>query len=151
GDDGDGAQDQRVDDQVGDDAGGRQQVTQEHGADGGDRVGLEQVGAHAGTVADVVTDVVGDDGRVARVVLRDARFDLAYQVGPDVGRLGVDAAADAGEEADQRGAEREAYQRLDRVGQVEDDVEQQEEAGDAEQRQAGDCQARDGATVEGDP
>jgi hypothetical protein len=32
-------------------------------------VGLEQVGAHAGHVADVVAHVVGDGGRVAGVVL----------------------------------------------------------------------------------
>ena len=53
--------------------------------DGGDRVGLEQVGRHAGAVADVVADVVGDRGRVARVVLGDARLDLADEVGADVG------------------------------------------------------------------
>ena len=58
-------------------------------------VRLEEVGAHAGDVADVVTDVVGDGGRVARVVLGDARLDLADEVGADVGGLGVDAAADA--------------------------------------------------------
>ena len=50
-----------------------------------DGVGLEQVGGHAGAVADVVADVVGDHGRVARVVLGDARLDLADEVGADVG------------------------------------------------------------------
>jgi hypothetical protein len=64
-----------------------------HGADDGADVRLEEVGAHAGHVADVVTDVVGDDGGVARVVLGDAGLDLADQVGADVGGLGVDAAA----------------------------------------------------------
>ena len=46
---------------------------EDHRADvlGGGR--LEQVGAAAGAVADVVADEVGDDGRVARVVLGDAR------------------------------------------------------------------------------
>jgi hypothetical protein len=34
----------------------------------GHRVGLEQVGGHAGAVADVVADVVGDGGRVARII-----------------------------------------------------------------------------------
>ena len=71
-------------------------------------VGLEQVGGHAGAVADVVADVVGDGGRVAGVVLGDARLDLADQVGADVGGLGEDAAADAQEQREQRATEAEA-------------------------------------------
>ena len=67
-------------------------------------VGLEEVGAHAGHVADVVAHVVGDDRRVARVVLGDAGLDLADEVGADVGGLGVDAAADAREQRDRGGA-----------------------------------------------
>ena len=39
-------------------------------------------------------------------------FDLADQVGADVGRLGVDAAADAHEQGQQRAAEAEAQQGL---------------------------------------
>jgi hypothetical protein len=70
-------------------------------------VGLEQVGAHAGDVADVVAHVVGDGRRVAGVVLGDAGLDLADEVGADVGGLGVDAAADTGEQRDRRGAETE--------------------------------------------
>ena len=73
-----------------------------------DLVALEQVGRHAGAVADVVAHVVGDRGGVARVVLGDALLDLADQVGADVGRLGEDAAADAHEQRDQRAAEPEA-------------------------------------------
>ncbi len=61
-------------------------------------VGLVEVGAHAGDVAHVVADVVGDGRGVARVVLGDASLDLADQVGADVGRLGEDAAANASEE-----------------------------------------------------
>ena len=81
---------------------------EDHGADvlGGRR--LEQVGATAGAVADVVADEVGDDGRVARVVFGDARFDLADEVGADVGGLGVDTAAELGEEGHEAGAEAEA-------------------------------------------
>ena len=52
-------------------------------------VRLEEVGAHAGDVADVVADVVGDHHRVVRVVLVDARLDLADEIGADVGRLRV--------------------------------------------------------------
>ena len=74
------------------------------------RVGLEEVGGHAGAVADVVADVVGDRGGVARVVLGDALLDLADQVGADVGGLGEDAAADPHEHGEQRGAEAEALE-----------------------------------------
>ena len=92
----------------------RQDAEQHHG-DRGDRVGLEQVGGHAGAVADVVAHVVGDHGRVARVVLGDARLDLADEVGADVGGLGEDAAAESREDRDQRAAEAEADERVDRV------------------------------------
>ena len=72
-----------------------------------DFVRLEEVGGHAGAVTDVVTDVVGDRGRVTRVVFGDAGFDLADEVGADVGRLGEDAAADSQEQREQRAAESE--------------------------------------------
>jgi hypothetical protein len=94
------------------------QRCQHHGRDHGHGVGLEQVGGHAGAVADVVTDVVGDHRRVARIIFRNAGFDLADQVGADVGALGEDAAAETGEDGDQRGAEGEADQRLDHVVQI---------------------------------
>ena len=86
---------------------------EQHHRDRGDRVGLEQVGRHAGAVADVVADVVGDHGRVAGIVLGDPRLDLADEVGADVGGLGEDAAAEPGEDRDQRAAEAEADQRVD--------------------------------------
>ena len=89
------------------------QDAEQHHGDGGDRVGLEEVGGHAGAVADVVADVVGDHGRVARVVLGDARLDLADEVGADVGGLREDAAAQSGEDRDQRAAEAEADERVD--------------------------------------
>ena len=81
---------------------------QDHRADvlGGGR--LEQVRATAGTVADVVADEVGHHTRVARVVLGNALLDLAHEVGPDVSGLGVDAAAELGEEGHERGPEAEA-------------------------------------------
>ncbi len=107
-------------------------------------VGLEEVGAHAGHVTDVVTDVVGDGRRVARVVLGDAGFDLADEVSADVSGLGVDAAADAGEERDRRGAEGEARERLH---VFEDEV----EGGEAEQADADDGHTHDDAGGEGDP
>ncbi|MNI28248.1 hypothetical protein D3C73_820160 [compost metagenome] len=95
------AQHQRIQHRIG--AGlGQHQAAQQHGGDHGDRIGFKQVGGHAGAVADVVTDVVGDHRRVARVVLGNARFDLADQIGADIGPLGEDAAAQAREDRDQR-------------------------------------------------
>ena len=106
----DGSDEQREDDSLVAEAG----VTQDHGRDDRHFVAFEDVGGHAGAVADVVAHVVGDRRCVARVVLRYARLDLADQVGTDVGRLGVDAAADSHEERQQRAAEAEAEQGLRR-------------------------------------
>ena len=103
-------------------------------------VRLEQVGGHAGAVADVVADVVGDRRGVARVVLGDAGLDLADEVGADVGGLGEDAAADAHEHREQRGAEAEALEHLGGVALVEQDDDR-----GAEQAQAHGGHA-DGAT-----
>ena len=87
-------------------------LAQDQRGDQHDRVGLEQVRRHAGAVADVVADVVGDRGRVARVVLGDALLDLADQVRADVGGLGEDAAADTHEHREQRRAEAEALEHV---------------------------------------
>ena len=87
---------------------------EQHHGDRGDRVRLEEVGRHAGAVADVVADVVRDHGRVARIVLGDAGLDLADEVGADVGGLRVDAAAEPREDGDQRAAEGEADEVVDR-------------------------------------
>ena len=92
---------------------GEEDRGEHHGGDDRHRIGLEQVGRHAGAVADVVADVVGDGRRVARIVFRNAGLDLADEVGADVGALGEDAAAETGEDRDQRGAERERDQRVD--------------------------------------
>ncbi len=113
---------------------------QDHRGDDGDFVALEDVGGHAGAVAHVVAHVVGDRGRVAGIVLGDAGLDLAHQVGAHVGRLGVDAAADAHEQGQQRAAEAEAQQGL--VGLFAVD---QEDAGAAQQAQAVGQHAGDGA------
>ena len=81
---------------------GEQECAQQHRGDQGHRIGLEKVGGHAGAVADVVTNVVGNHRRVARVVLGNPGFDLAHQVGADVSTLGEDATAESGEDRDQR-------------------------------------------------
>ncbi len=120
-----------------------------HGGDDGHGVGLEEVGRHAGAVADVVADVVGDGGGVARVVLGDAGLDLADEVAADVRALGEDAAAETGEDRDERAAEAERDQRVDDgavgrgvAGEAGEDAVVDR---DAEQREAGDQHAGDGA------
>ena len=113
--------------------------------DEGDLVGLEQVGGHAGAVAHVVAHVVGDRRRVARVVFGDAGFDLADQVGADVGRLGEDAAADSQEQRQQRAAEAEADQD-GRCGVLEDGDDDR----GAEQAEADGEHAGHAAGAEGD-
>ncbi len=124
---------------------GHEGQAQDQPGDDGDLVGLEDVGGHAGAVADVVADQVGDDRRVARVVLGDVLLDLADQVGADVGGLGVDAAADPHEQGEQRAAEAEAEQGVGR-GLAEDD----EDDRAAEQAQAVGQHAGDGPGVIGD-
>src|SRR3546814_10778889 len=56
-------------------------------------IGFEKIGRHAGTIADIVADIVGDGRGVARIVFGASGLDLAHQVGADVGGLGKDAAA----------------------------------------------------------
>ena len=81
---------------------------QHHGRDRRHRIGLEQVGRHSGASPDVIADI-GDSGGMAGTVLGDAGLDLADEVAADVGPLGEDAAAEAGEDRDQRGAEAERH------------------------------------------
>ena len=104
----DAADQQREDDALVAEAG----QPEDHGGDDGDFVALEDVGGHAGAVADVVAHVVGDGGGVARIILGDVLLDLAHEVGADVGGLGVDAAAHAHEQGEEGAAEAEAQQRL---------------------------------------
>jgi hypothetical protein len=116
----------------------------DHRRDDRSDVGLEQVGAHARDVADVVADVVRDHGRVARIVLGNAGLDLADEVGADVGGLGVDAAADAREQRDRRGAERVAEEHLGLV------LVEPEEHADAAETEADDHEPHHHAALEGE-
>jgi hypothetical protein len=82
-----------------------EQRDEHHRCANGDDIGFEQVGGHAGAVADIVANVVGDNRRVAWIVFGNAGFDLADKVGADVSGLGEDAAAETREDRDQRSAE----------------------------------------------
>ncbi len=133
---------------------GEEDRREHHGGDRGHRIGLEQVGRHAGAVTDIVTDVVGDGGRVARIIFRNAGFDLADQIAADVGTLGEDTAAETGEDRDQRGSEAERYQSVDHGAAVRCKLEEfgqiAEVHGDPQQRQTSDEHAGDGARLEGE-
>ncbi len=111
-------------------------------------IGLEQVGAHAGHIPHVVTHIVGDDRRVAGVVLRDAGLDLAHQVGAHVGGFGVDPSPDPGEERHRRPPEADRGHDVYPIGLVEEVVEDQEPGADSEQAEPGDGEAHHGATPE---
>jgi hypothetical protein len=76
-------------------------AAQQHGSDDGHRVGLEQVGGHAGAIADVVADVIGDYRRVAGIILGNACFNLADDVCTHIRTFGEDAAAESGKDGDQ--------------------------------------------------
>ncbi len=95
-----------------------QQRGQNHGGPDRDDIGFEQIGSHARAVADIVTDIVGDDRRVARIVLGDPGFDLADQIGADIGGLGEDPAAKTCENRYQRGAEGQADQPVDHFAAI---------------------------------
>ena len=155
GDDAGAADGQRIDHQLVDQRriGREEDRRQHHGGDGGHRIGLEQVGGHAGAVADIVADVVGDGGRVARVIFGDAGFDLADHVAADVRALGEDAAAETGEDRDQRGAEAQRDQRVDHLAAAAGDAHLQqhgEVADDAQQGEARHQHAGDRARLEGE-
>ena len=87
---------------------GDQRERNDHTGDDIVRERLEQVCASAGTVADVVAHQIGDDSRVARVVLGNIRLDLADEICSDVGCLGIDASTDLGKEGCKAGAESKA-------------------------------------------
>jgi hypothetical protein len=104
GDDGEAAYHQRIDHRRRA-RGLHHQRAEDHRGNDGHRISLEQVRGHAGAVADVVAHVVGDHRGIARIVLGNARFDLAHQIGADVRTLGEDAPSQPRENRDQRAAE----------------------------------------------
>ncbi len=150
GDDRNRAEHQRVDHRLGTVI-HSDQATEQHRRDDGHGIGLEQVGGHAGAVADVVADVIRDHARVARIVFRDAGLDLADQVGTDVSTLGEDTAAESCEDRNQRTAECETHERVHGIIRAgahasEDHI----VARNAEQAETDHEQAGDSATPERD-
>ena len=121
---------------------------QHHCGNDGHHIGFEQVGGHAGAIADIVAHIVGDGCRIARVVLGDTRFDLAHHVTAHVGTLGEDAAAQPGKNGNQRSAEAQSDKSVDDgpVGRFEAHGQKNEEIdGNAQQAETGNQQPGHGA------
>ena len=79
-----------------------------HGRDDRVDVGFKKVRSHSCNVADVVADVIRDDGGVSRIVLRNAGLDFSDQIRADVRGFRIDAAADTRKEGDGAGSHAEA-------------------------------------------
>ena len=107
------------------------------GGDDGAYIGLIQVCTHTGYVSHVVAHVIGDDGRVAGVILGDARFHLAHKVRAHIGGLGENAAAYTSKQGHGAGAHAEGQHGTGDVRrlQLEDKAQQQEPHGDVQQAQ----------------
>ena len=140
GDDADRRDDEREDQALGAERG----LAEDECGDQRDGVRLEEVGGHAGAVADVVADVVGDRRGVAGVVLGDALLDLADQVRADVGGLGEDAAADTHEHGEHGRAEAEALEDVGRVLLVDEDDRSRAEQAEADREHAGHAAGAEG-------
>ena len=122
-----------------------------HGGDDGHHIGFEQIGRHAGAIADIVADIIGDRRRIAGIVLRNPGFDLANEIGADIGALGENTAAETGEDRDERGAKTERDQRVDRLAAIrrmaERPGENEKIDGNAKQREARNQKPGDGARL----
>jgi hypothetical protein len=64
-------------------------------------------------ISDVVSDVVSNDGRVARVVLGDIFDHLAGEIGANIGSLSVDPTSDPPEERNRRTTQAETGHTLE--------------------------------------
>ena len=75
-------------------------IPQHHSSEYSCYVRTEQVGSHPSDVSDVVSHIVCNRCRVARVVLGDSRFYFSDEVSSHIGRFRVDATAHSCEECD---------------------------------------------------
>jgi hypothetical protein len=82
--------------------------TQYHGTDNRAHIRFKKVGTHTGHVAHVIAHVIGDGGRVQRVVFRNTGFHFTHKVGTHIGCFGVNTAAYPCKKRNGRGSERKA-------------------------------------------
>ncbi len=85
----------------------------------GRHVGVEQIRAHARDVADIVSDVVSDNRRVARVVFGYAELHLPAKVGADIRGFGEYPAARLCEQRERACAKAEPQQSGGVAGNIE--------------------------------
>ena len=87
-----------------------EQISQQHGRNRRYCVSFKQVGRHTGAVSHIVADVVGNGGRVARIVFREYRLQLFPPGRPDISALGEDTAAQPGKDGYQASAKSQGHQ-----------------------------------------
>ena len=130
-------------------------VSKGNGGNDGADVGLEKVGAHTGNVTDVITDVIGDNSGVSRVIFRDTGFDFTDKVSADVSSFGIDTAAYTAEESHggstegetgDDGSEFTGFNSKKTGFRVEDDV----SCGNAEKTETDNAKAHNGTAAESD-
>jgi len=62
---------------------------------------FEQVGSAACAVADVISDQVGDNSGIARIVFGNPRFNFSHKVRADIGSFGVNSTSELCKESDE--------------------------------------------------
>ena len=72
---------------------------------------LVEVGTHTGYITYIVAYIIGNSGRIARVVLGDICLHLAYDVSAYIGSFGVDTATHTGKERLRRSTHTEGQHR----------------------------------------
>ena len=92
-------------------------------ADQTDRVSFENVRRHAGAIADIIADVIGDRGRIARIIFFETALDFSDKIRADVRGFCVNTAAESRENADQTRAQGETDQAADCAIMSHDEVE----------------------------
>mmetsp|Transcript_98994 Transcript_98994/g.263003 ORF Transcript_98994/g.263003 Transcript_98994/m.263003 type:complete len:326 (+) Transcript_98994:1260-2237(+) len=130
---------------------GRVFAAERGGCQDGTDVGLEEVGTHAGDVTDVVSNIVGYDRRVVRVILVNVGLHLANEIRRHICCLRVDAPRNAREEGGSRGAKAEATQQLQgaSIAAHRDRAEHHEAERESSQSKGDYDKAHDGASSEG--
>ena len=128
-----------------------------HGGKDAAAVAFIQVCSHSGDVAHVVSHIVGDCGRVARIILRDVCFHLPHDVSSHVGAFGIDSTAHTGEQGLRAGSHSEGehgggdHDQVVAVGRIVHSIEDKPPYGYVQKPQADDGETHDGSAPERDP
>ena len=90
-------------------------VTPSKGCRGNDTsaVGLKEIGSHSSDISNIVSNIVGNHSRVARIILGDARLNLSNEIGTNVSCLGVDTTGNTGKESNGTSSESKSSKGVD--------------------------------------